>query len=238
MPTQELMFTYNVKFGEKLPQLLEWFAGLNIPPAIANFQEFPDPNVGGYGLQLNQLGYEYRFAPALVKQGRQFGELTAVRDEYQILSNQTIGFGLNPLEKNLLRLKGERSALLTTIQMKDYILQVANVHILLLGLFRHRWRQVRQVLDRIDPQTPTAVVGDFNNGSIDRLFGRNKLVENMEKAKMEEVKHKGSTFFCMGRGFTIDGVFAKDLAVFDAWTERIGLSDHEPLFVKFANSVV
>lgn len=231
MKTPDLLLTYNVKYGEKLPQIFDWLANLSKKPDIACFQEFPDPFKDGIACKLEQLGYSFRFGSAIEKKGGVFGQLTAAWLGKKISRSQVIDFGLSPVERYGFGVDGRRSALITEISDGDRSIQVANDHWPLVASYAQRLLRTAQVIDAIHPDEPAVLLGDFNNIHIRREIGRKRLVKDLERFGFVDSGLTEPTF-PHPIAHQLDFVFARGRDLKNPEIRQVGLSDHEPLFVE------
>lgn len=241
MRRPETLLTYNIKFGEDLPGIFAWFQTLKIRPAFACFQEFPDPKQIGFGQELIKMGYAYKFADAIKKDGITFGQLTAVGPGLSIDSSHIVDFGFSLKERIYPGIKGRsgrRSALVTNVRTEDArTIQVANMHQPLIAFDIERLKNILQVEQSLDPHLPAIIAGDQNFSSFLRPIWKTWLIDEMEKIGFKDSGNQEPTFSWRGKRWTVDYISLRDKNLEDPRklqnprVERIGLSDHEPLFV-------
>lgn len=231
MKSPDLLLTYNVKYGEKLPQIFDWLASLPQRPGIACFQEFPDPYQNGIAGRLEQLGYSFRFGSAIKTRDGTFGQLTAAWLGKTIIRSKVVDFGLSVLEKYGFGVEGRRSALITDISSNDRNIQIANGHWPLLATYGQRLVRTAQVVEAMDPDRPAILTGDFNNIHIRRSRGREKFIRDLERFGFVDSGLTEPTF-PHPIAHQLDFVFARGRDLKNPEVRQVGLSDHEPLFVE------
>lgn len=222
------LLSYNVQYGKNLPQIHEWIVGFSRKPDIVCFQEFPQDAIKGKPLG-NSYGSE--FAAGLVKVGNTYGELTAYNHEsVQLLRSKALDLGVSGLERKLFAHSGQRSALLTTMEVNGHELMIANIHLLWLAVNSKRRNQLEVVLAAIgDTHCPAIVVGDFNY--TDAVAG-NGLAQYMKDNGFQQSKGKLVTHRFLGIRHQLDYIFQKNLILLEVRTESVPFSDHTPIIAK------
>ncbi len=233
MVSNEILLTYNVEYGHNLTQILDLVSNLTPTPDILCFQEFPQPNAGIERL-LKNLGYDYRFAPALNKYGQTFGQLTAVAPGMKILEHQVVDFGLSLQERLYGKIKGfsgKRSALITAVKSSDRLIQVVNIHQPLMANFDGRSRNIIEVISGLNSEQPALFTGDFNNIHMNRAKGHKKLVDYMARFGFVDSGLNQPTFL-KPIAHQLDFVFARGRKPLNPRIIDSNLSDHKPVVVE------
>lgn len=239
MSKPDIIMSYNVNYGEKMPQIIEWMQDVPLDqrPQIVCFQEMPEPYLNRLAGKLGQIGYStLRFASAIKKDGQTFGQLTAVGLRGRLLSDRVVNFGLSKKERVYPGIKGRsgrRSALVTQIQTaQDRVLQVVNIHQPLIASGGERVRNLAQVDQGLDPSIPAIIAGDQNFATFLRFSDKNWLVDQMAEMGFIDSGNREPTFGWGGMKWTVDYIGARGVELRNPQVKKIGLSDHDPLFVE------
>jgi exonuclease III len=234
MNNPDILLTYNVERGKNLNQIFEWWEDLTPQPDIACFQEFPEPDVKIKNA-LKSLGYIISFAPALVKNGNVYGQLTAVAPGLKIDQHKVVSFGMSPHEGIYGRIKGfsgQRSALVTNINSGNRMVQVVNIHQPLVANFSERSGNILAVINNhLDSDKPAIFTGDFNNIHINRKKGAVELVDYMARFGFVDTGLNQPTFL-KPIAQQLDFVFARGRELVNPRIIDTDLSDHKPLMVE------
>lgn len=237
MGKPDVLMTYNVNYGRKVPEIIEWLGSISIDrrPNIACFQEMPDPYVHHFAGKLEQIGYSLSFASAIEKHGEIFGQLTAVGLGGKITRTDTVDFGFNKWERIYPGIKGRsgrRAALVTDVQFGDRLHQIVNIHQPLIASDSERFNNILQVEKSLTPDIPAIIAGDQNSTGFLRIIHKGWLRDQMAELGFRDSGNKEPTFGWGGIRWIVDYVAARDCKLKNPRVERIGLSDHEPMFVE------
>src|SRR5579871_3824756 len=105
------VLTYNIRFGKRLDEIMDWVASHKESFDIICFQEFPLAKLDIF-LKLIANHYDYQFSQNFIRKKKTFGELTVFNTEkLQLIDSKTVTLGPSRLERS--KVRGERSSLLT-----------------------------------------------------------------------------------------------------------------------------
>ena len=222
------VLTYNIQHGRKLKEIIAWMENLDQLPDIVCFQEFPLAEIKAFQKAIaRKQKFDYRFAVGFTRNGRQFGEVTLVKNTFTIEDHDVVRLGKSVIESRIKRDKTERSALATIVSQGRKRFLLVNIHLVCLSLNRSRITQVKKVLaeiKKINPKgnMPTLVLGDFNYST---LIGQKKLIRIMqEEGFLNAYKKYTHRLFYLKH--QIDYVFYKNCFVDRVNVLRLPLSDH------------
>lgn len=234
MVSPDILLTYNVERGKNLRQIFDWLEYLSPRPDIACFQEFPEPDTK-IKHALRNMGLTYGFAPALVKNGILYGQLTAAAPGLKIEQEEVVSFGMKTPEWLYGKIKGfsgQRSALITNVKSAGRMIQVVNIHQPLIANFNERSGNILQIIDsHLDPHKPAIFTGDFNNIHINRTKGAKKLVDYMARFGFDDSGLNQPTFL-KPIAHQLDFVFARGRMLVNPRIIDSDLSDHQPIMVE------
>lgn len=221
------VLSYNTQYGVNIESQSEWVRALQPPPDIICYQEYPAFRLKDSGVLLPK-NYEYEYAPALVKKGQEYGELTAFNpNAVKLVHSKAVDLGVSGLEKMVFGHSGQRSGLVTTFEHEGQELIVANIHLLWLALNSRRREQLGIVIEEFsDPNKPGIIIGDFNYTS---LLGGGGLSSFMKSSGFEKAGEAVSTHQFFGISHQLDYVFQRNCTVLELRVEDVHFSDHLPL---------
>lgn len=224
------LLSYNIQYGKNLNQINRWIGELPKRPDIICYQEYPEDQLSESD-SLRTLGYSYEFARGLVKHERAYGELTAYKeDKYKLKVSKVIDLGVSELEKRVFGHSGQRSALVTSLEVNGQEFIIANLHLLWLAVHERRKKQIGMVIKEIEDDKPALIIGDFNYSSLVAGKGLSKFLskEGFTPAGGKIATHK---FF--GIQHQLDYIFQRNCSVAEVSVGDVKLSDHSPVFVSF-----
>ncbi len=165
---------YNIHFGKKLELIEKWLFKNKDYPDLIFLQEFPFSNTSTFLRKLEELGYDYKFAPSSfltkpirIKRKHIYGELTIYKkSQVKLVSSHTIKLGTNFLEKRF-RVHGEKTSLLTIFKVKNKKLVIANSHLVAYAPNSRRINQITKIIKKVrtlgdHTEFSTVILGDFN----------------------------------------------------------------------------
>lgn len=228
------ILSYNIEFGRKFDDVVAWIESENLSPDIFCFQEFPEARIPFFKEFLQKRGYDYAFTPAIELNGIDLGELTAHKSSTLDLKAQKgMELGKYFWEKSRRRVKGERSALVTSYQYEGQYVALANVHLSNFSPHSMRYRQLDMVIKELQQHSEDAIiVGDFNYSS---LFGVKRLFNFMSKYDYTIVGKRMITHKIFKRiPQQLDYVFQKGFIPEEINVLKVPHSDHLPLHMKLS----
>ncbi len=226
--TMLTLLSYNIQFGRRLTQIIEWLAAHKHKCEIICFQEFPESKIKQV---LDRIGTEWghAFAPAFTKARIKYGELTLFNNQaLTLIKEQIVFLGASRLELLISRHTAHRSGLLTSFRYKNSTILVVNVHLACISQNNLRLKELQLILKYIGDQKKAVIVGDFNYSS---WTGRRKLYRFMRTFQFESagemITHR---LFKLPQ--QLDYVFARNVAIGEVASQRLPFSDHYPIFAK------
>lgn len=233
------ILSYNIEFGRKFDDVVAWIEQEQMSPDIFCFQEFPEKRLSSFKDFLQKRGYEFAYTPAIELNGIDLGELTAHKtDTLELLAHKGMELGKYFWEKSRRRVKGERSALVTSYRYYDQFISLANVHLSNFSPHSMRYRQLDMVIKELKLHSDNAIiVGDFNYSS---LFGVKRLFAFMDKYDYTIVGKRMITHRIFKHiPQQLDYVFQKGFIPQEINVLKVPHSDHLPLHMKLSlqNSV-
>ena len=221
--------TWNIEHGLAIDAAID---ALTTNPNLANadlvlLQEMDDEGPAQIAEALG-LSHQYRAGCTHTGTGRSFGNA--------ILARGTVGDPTVIQLPHLARVLGQRRIAVqapVTLDLDDGPVDITawSVHAEVSTLpHRRQVAQYREVADSVVGSAgPAVVAGDFNTASGRSVRG---LVDNMMRAGLERANAlSGRTFTRFGRGFELDHIFVKGLAVVDAGVVNDhAASDHDPVW--------
>jgi endonuclease/exonuclease/phosphatase family metal-dependent hydrolase len=227
------VLSYNIFFGKRTDDVVEWLASLPKQVDILCFQEFPKEKIPFLKKALQPEAYA--FASNVIYKGKDYGQLTVVMNKRITLVDEAeIKLGTNLVEDKILRLKGERSSLLTTLRYKRKNFLLANTHLIAFALNALRRKQLALVVEHIETVSqekktiPTLVLGDLNYSS---LLWRHKFFAFMKRNKFRNA-HMEKTHRLFLKYHQLDYIFYKSCKVTDVQILKKSFSDHLPMLFK------
>ncbi|HSW97322.1 MAG TPA: endonuclease/exonuclease/phosphatase family protein [Candidatus Saccharimonadales bacterium] len=221
------ILTYNIRYGEKLHDIIQWLIQRNTAFDIICFQEFPIAKIDTFLSSIEVTNYDYRFSNGFKKRNKQYGQLTLFkRKDIKILDDTVLSLGSSVLERS--KTKGERSSLLTRFSYKDKQFLLANTHLVCFALNKKRLVQLEKIIKHFasvaDSKLPILVVGDFNYSS---LIRQKKLLDYMEGHGFINA-YKTHTFKLLFLKYQLDYVFYKNCEINNVDVLKLNFSDHFP----------
>lgn len=221
------LLSYNVFAGKNLYKIGSWLQGLEQPPDVLCFQEFPQKETKEFIALFK--GYTFQFVPMVKEKNEEYGLLTAFNLEKIKLQKTTEV----ELEGELFSLKMfsidiyRRSALLTEFTHNDKSFVVANTHLTLLAPNGRRIRQLEKITQSIEQNIPAIIAGDFNYSS---LFPRKRLFTFMNEKGFACANPNMITHHCfLVVRHQLDYIFTKHVDVEHTIVYPVNYSDHLPI---------
>ncbi|HSW88702.1 MAG TPA: endonuclease/exonuclease/phosphatase family protein [Candidatus Saccharimonadales bacterium] len=221
------ILTYNIRYGEKLADIMQWLIQRDRAFDIICFQEFPIAEIDTFLGSIKTTTYDYKFSNGFKKKDKQYGQLTLFkRKDIQLLDDTVLSLGSSILERS--KTKGERSSLITRFAYKNKQFLLANTHLVCFALNKKRLVQLEKIIKHFttvaDKDLPILVVGDFNYSS---LIRQKKLLDYMEGHGFVNA-YKTHTFKLLFLKYQLDYVFYKNCEVHDVDVLKLHFSDHFP----------
>ena len=222
---------YNIHFGRKLRDILEW-VGREVPGRdVICFQEFPVDKLQFALGALAPFWYQYTYGTGFTKKGREYGQLTLYNPgKLKLTSATSLALGKSYLDEKFFRNGGERSATVARFIYKEKPLIIINTHLTCVALNARRIHQVKKILAylqmlKVREKTPAVILGDFNYSSIVR---QRTLLRTMEQYGFSNA-YKLNTIRLLFVKHQVDYVFHKRCEVFDVHVKKVRYSDHFPV---------
>ncbi len=231
MLNQLEIISYNIEVGKKLDDVVSWITQADLHPDVFCFQEFPEKRLAYFEAFLQMRGYQYVYTPGVIIGKSQVGELTAYKkSKLQLVEHKELPLGNYFLERRYKKLRGQRSALLTSYKYRDSIFAVANIHLSVFSPHSMRYKQLSLVLESLGQLAEKSlVIGDFNYTS---LFGVKKLFAFMETYGFSCAGERMITHKIFRRiPQQLDYVFHKNLFPNEVTVHKVPHSDHLPVSV-------
>lgn len=229
MSTMLSVLAYNIFFGKQLDQILEWLVSLPEEFDIICFQEFPKARINFLQNYLKHFDYDFQFATSFRIKGRDFGELTLLNKKKLSLEETTIvTLGHSIIEKRVLRLRRERTSLITKFNYHNTKIIIANTHLAAFTSNAKRRKQLSKVIENIDAgkknnDIPAIILGDLNYSS---LFRQGKFLKFVADKGFSNA-HTNIThnlFFITTH--QLDYILYRNIKISDIAIQRLSYSDH------------
>jgi endonuclease/exonuclease/phosphatase family metal-dependent hydrolase len=222
------LLCYNVEYGTYLDEIITWLSGLPKQPDIICLQEYPQARVKKSN-PFHMLGYDCKFAPSFIKQGKTYGELTAYNSKHLLLArSEIVNLGDSKWENLITKNTGQRSALITHFVHRRKKIVIANLHLTWFGLHRKRKNQLKMVIDMVKNYKTTMMVGDYNYSSL--ILGGG-LSHFMADHNFSPTNHTFSTHRLFGLDHQVDYAFHRNCQMIGVKVEPIHYSDHRPMLI-------
>lgn len=223
------VLTYNIQFGNKLPQITQWLNTLLKLPNILCFQEFPEKKIDKILQEIREKKYDSRFVQNLNKKGKMYGQLTLYdKTKLKITNNSFVDLEKTFIEKIFSPNKLNRKALITSFIYKNKPILIINAHLTSIHLNKIRRKQITKIIDSIDGKLNTVsqiFLGDLNYSSLVR---QRRLLDLMKKYGFENgFSFKTHKLFFLRH--QLDYVFYKNCRVIQPEVVKINYSDHYPI---------
>jgi endonuclease/exonuclease/phosphatase (EEP) superfamily protein YafD len=228
------ILSYNIEFGKKFDDVVNWIARELLDPDIFCFQEFPEAKIPFFEKFLQERGYAFAYTPGIILRGIKIGELTAYKQtRLRFLESKDIALGNHLWERRHNAIKGQRSGLLTAYRYNEALFAVANVHLSVFSPHSMRYKQLRMVIEELERFSENAlIIGDFNYTS---LLGVKRLFRFMGEYDFVCVGERMITHKIFKRiPQQLDYVFQKGFAPQEISVLTVPHSDHLPLYMKLA----
>jgi endonuclease/exonuclease/phosphatase family metal-dependent hydrolase len=222
------VLSYNIHFGRRLEEILDWLAGEPSPDLIC-FQEFPKHKISFCIRALAKSSYGYRFAPSLGSgKNKEYGVLTLFRKNIlHPVSFRRVAIGGNILEKAWFKGNISRHTLVTVFRHRETTLVLVNIHLVSSAPNSHRYRQINTIIRALHQYPhPVVIAGDFN---IPDIMGKRKLIRLMKNNLYQTDEKRMSTHRIAGIHTQVDYVFWKDCTVRTIRALKVRYSDHYPV---------
>lgn len=221
------ILTYNIRYGEKLHDIVRWLKARDTSFDIICFQEFPLAEIDAFLAEIELPAVDYRFSNGFKKRNKQYGQLTLFQKKHiRLLGETVLSLGPSLLERS--KRRGERSSLVTRFSYKDKEFLLANTHLVCFSLNNKRLTQLERIVDHfnesVDKNVPILVLGDFNYSS---LIRQKKLLSFMEGHGFVNA-YKTHTFKVLFLRYQLDYVFYKNCEIKNVDVLKLHFSDHFP----------
>ena len=199
-------------------------------PDILCYQEIPDTYANN--ISIIPPGYRSVYAPAWMKKGIMYGQLTAYNpNTVSFQLNRIVNLGTSIWERKLFRQTGERTGLLTLFESGGHLFNIINIHLVCLARNKTRRNQLNQIIESLnDHTTPTIIVGDYNYSNI--LQWR-RLRSYMMKRGFIQAGSSHNTHRLLFLNHQLDYAFHRNCEIHSVTVGERVYSDHAPLFVHF-----
>lgn len=221
------ILTYNIRYGDKLNEIIRWVKARDAFFDIICFQEFPIAEIKTFLSVIEATSFDYRFSNGFKKKNKQYGQLTLFqRNKITLLDETVLSLGPSVIERS--KKRGERSSLVTRFiyEKKEFLL--ANTHLVCFALNSKRLLQLEKIIAHFkqtaDKNLPILLVGDFNYNSI---IGQKRLLNYMEGHGFINA-YKTHTFKVLFLKYQLDYVFYKNCQIQDVDVLKLNFSDHFP----------
>lgn len=225
-----LGLSYNIHFGKNIEQILAWLTSLPYSFDIICFQEFPYSQLALIKDIFNPTHYEFNYAASFMLKNEEYGELTVIyKQKAKVAESISLSLGTSIIEQKVLRLKKQRSSLVTKLRYKNKFLLLANTHLVAYASNKRRRDQLTQVithLKRVSPTSiPTVILGDFNYSS---LFWQEKLLLFMEEHGFIN-SYQANTHKLFLFNHQLDYIFFMNSTILNVEVLHVPFSDHLPI---------
>lgn len=228
------VLSYNIFFGKRVEDISKWLATQPTAYDILCFQEFPKEKITYVKKILKP--YSYAYASNVIFRGKDYGQLTVVLNKKITLVDYTeIKLGTNLLEDKILRLRGERSSLLTTLKYNKKKFLLANTHLIAFASNKLKRKQLAIVVEYIETlfqkkkNIPTIVLGDLNYSS---LLRRQKFFAYMKNNGFTNAHTQMTHNLLALKYHQLDYIFYKFCKVTGVQILKQSFSDHLPMAFK------
>lgn len=225
------LISYNILFGKKVDKIFAWLKTLNNTPDFICFQEFPQNAINEIKTNLSKIAnYDLAFAPSFRYKNLQYGELTVYNcDKFNLTESITLALSSDLRLQKIIRVSGQRTALLTTFKIDDVKFTLANIHLPWLCRNTVRLKALAGIMAKLEENQPSLIVGDYNYSNI---FDNTGLYELMAKNHFIP----GGGYFITNSLFglvnqQLDYAFARNSEAKIVNVAKLDYSDHYPLFL-------
>ncbi len=224
---QITILSYNVQTGKRIDRIIDWLNRLPKTDIIC-LQEFPKEKIEECILLLGRVPYSYVYAEGFTFRKRIFGELTIYRtDMFKHVTSNIRTFGINPMERRILRTTIPRSYLMISGCIHKTRITIVNVHIVALATNAAKYAQVTTMLEQLTKvKTSIIVSGDFNISSI---IGKKRLISLFKKSGFTMHPKKLATHRVGIIRHQFDYIFTKKCSIIEQTALKIKFSDHFPI---------
>lgn len=230
------LVSYNIEWGKNLDKAGDWLMALTPAPDIICLQEIPQTKVASFRKMLQSHGYNSKYAPGYTDHNVTYGELTAYNTEQVILVfSKVVELGSSIVARFISQHNSEYSSLLTVFKHKNKTFIIINIHLLPFALNGRRRKQLGIAIEALGflkyVNMPSLIVGDYNYSS---LIFRGGLIRFMANHGFT-IGHKKKiiTHRKWRINHQTDYVFSRNCKINNIKSEKIKLSDHYPILVKF-----
>jgi len=226
------VLSYNILFGQRLPQIIKWISEREEKFDIICFQEFPFSQISSLANSPLATPFEYHTALSFRRSTKEYGQVTLVNTtKIKIVETETLFLGTSFLEGKVLGFAGGRSALATKCKYKGTDFILVNTHLVAFGSNKHRRAQMAKIIDHFDTphnreQTPLIVLGDLNYSS---LTGQGSLIRLMETHGFINAYTLNTHRFLNIKDHQLDYIFYKEMQIEDIKVLKLPFSDHSPI---------
>jgi endonuclease/exonuclease/phosphatase family metal-dependent hydrolase len=225
------ILSYNILFGKRLPQVIDWISKRPKQFDIICFQEFPFSQIASLANSPLATFFEYHTALGFKHAGQEYGQLTLInRKKIKVISAETIYLGTNFWESKVFGFTGGRSALATKCHYNGIDFTLVNTHLVAFGSNSHRRAQMAKIIDHFDNHAeknhPIVVLGDLNYSS---LTGRGSLIRLMQEHKFTNAHTLNTHRLLNIKDHQLDYIFYKNMQVGDINVLKLPFSDHLPI---------
>ena len=230
------LVSYNIEWGKKLDEAGSWLMSLTPKPDIICLQEIPQPKIASFKKILQSHGYDSKYAPAYTDHDITYGELTAYNTKTIILVySKVVELGSSIVARLISQHDSEYSSLFTVFKFKNKTFIVINIHLLPFVLNGKRRKQLGIAIEALGllryVNLPSLIVGDYNYSS---LIFQGGLIRFMAKHGFTTGhKDKMITHRKWNINHQTDYVFSRNCKIESIMSDKIKLSDHYPMLVKF-----
>src|SRR6266700_4306742 len=142
------VLSYNILFGKRLPQIIDWIGKRPKQFDIICFQEFPFSQLSSLSESSMVAPFTYHTALGFKHSNKEYGQVTLINTKkIKLVEAETIYLGTSFLEGKVLGFTGGRSALVTTCNYKGTDFSLVNTHLVAFGFNKHRRAQMAKIID-------------------------------------------------------------------------------------------
>ncbi|HSA83816.1 MAG TPA: endonuclease/exonuclease/phosphatase family protein [Patescibacteria group bacterium] len=225
------VLSYNILFGNRIEEVIGWLVSSQKKYDILCFQEFPRAKMPLVQKMLNP--YVVSYASNVIYQGKDYGQLTVLQNkDSQLIEAVELQLGTNFFEDKVLRLRGQRSSLITKVRYGKKTILLANTHLIAYASNKLRRKQLSMVLEHIErisqetKPSPTILLGDFNYSS---LLRRQKLFSLIKKYGYTNAHRENTHRLLFVKHHQLDYIFYRNCNVSDVTLLKESFSDHLPM---------
>lgn len=225
------IISYNILLGKQIKRIIAWLSQFIELPDIVCFQEFPRRHIESLRGYFEERGYAISFAQTKKLKRKHCTVLTLYkRNLFRLLEEKTVSLGYTRLEKAIFSAMDERHGLVLKLEFKGKSFVVCNTHLSAIAPHSKRREQLTKIVEAINGNTRSIIVGDFNYTSLVRP---KSLIDFMENHGFQNGTKKVTTHRLFFLRQQLDYLFYKNITLQEIFVLHATFSDHLPLFARF-----